>query len=130
MQYAADPVRGFPPQRQCANRITIELDTPIDELLYVSNAVFYQHSYRSFVAQPVAGGHRVGEVFLWRIFRSNGRGDTALCQTSIAVSRIGLGKDQHATMRREIKCSAETGNATADDEKVGLNVQSAILPLA
>ena len=63
VQDPTDPVRRLSSERECARGITIELNTPGHQLFDAGHAFFDQDADRRFLAQAIAGGHRVGEMF-------------------------------------------------------------------
>ena len=95
VQHAAHAVRALAAERRAAPvAIAIERGAPLEQLADVADAVLHEHAHGVFVAQAVAGGHRVGEMLLRRILGADRGGDAALRVAGVALGGIGLGEDR------------------------------------
>ena len=108
VQHAAHAMRALASERGLAGAIAIERGAPVQQLLDVDNAVLDHDPHRVFVAEAIAGRHRVGEMFFGRIFGADGGGDAALRVAGVAFGWIGLGEDGDAAVLGEIDGGAQT----------------------
>jgi 3-dehydroquinate synthase len=118
VQHAANGVRGLTPERGPAARIEIESRAPVDELAHVARTFLDEDAHRRFVAQAVAGARRVGCVQRRRVVVSNRGGNAALRVSGVALGRIGLGENEHASGGSEANRGAQPRNSAADDDEV------------
>ena len=62
VQHAPDAVGAFPRERRRAIRIPIERHAPVDQLAHVPRSFVDQQIDRGLIAQPRAGGKRIGQM--------------------------------------------------------------------
>jgi hypothetical protein len=62
VQHAPDAVRTFPRKCRLASRVAIERHTPLHELAHVPRPFVDQQIHGRLIAQPRAGGKRIGQM--------------------------------------------------------------------
>src|SRR5207249_5528914 len=85
----------------------------------------YHYFHRVAVAEPVAGGERVGDVRLEAILRAPHRGDAALRVAAVALGEPVLGDQHDVPHARALERAGETGDAAAEDQEVALDRHAA-----
>src|SRR5918994_3711579 len=118
MEHAAHGMRAFGGERWLTIGIAIEARAPFGELACVVRTFFAQHTNRAFVAQSVAGSHRVSSVQIGRIVLADRSSDTALRVFGVAFARVGFRDDDDVAGRRELDRGAEPRDSAADDDEV------------
>ena len=89
-------------KRELAVGIAIEARAPLDQLADVARAVLDEHLHGPLVAQPVAGGDRVGGVQRRRIVGADRGGDAALRVAGVALAWLRLGQDRGRGLRAPV----------------------------
>ena len=102
--------RRFAAERGPAVGGEVEPRAPRDQLAHVARPVLHEDADRRFVAQPVAGAHRVLGVQRRAVVVADRRGDAALRVAGVAFGRLGLGEDEHAADRRQADGGAQAGD--------------------
>jgi hypothetical protein len=118
VQNAAHAVGRFTTECGLATGITVEGDSPLDQLPNVPGAVGDEHANGVGQTESVAGGHRIGEVKLGRVVWSNRGGYAALRVVCVAFSGIGFGQDNDLAAVRQSDRGAQPGDAAADDQEI------------
>ena len=117
-QDTASAVRRFASEGKFASGF-VELGAPSDEFLNPCRPLFDQHAHRLLAAQPMTGFERVGQMNSDVVLFAQRDRDTALCMNRTALEGMALGQHQHPTASAEFDSCTQTGDAAADDEKVG-----------
>ena len=132
VQDAARTVGPFDGELGLTIGSAVETRAPLHQLSYVAGAVFDQHADGAFVAETVAGRHRVRRMELRRIAWPDGRRDAPLRVAGVAFPRLGLGEDEDIAGSRELRRRAERSDAAADDDEIRAKLHArpdaAILP--
>src|SRR5918996_6087357 len=118
MKHAAHGMRAFGCERRLTIGIAIEARAPLGELACVARTFFAQHTNGAFVAQSVAGGHRILSVQLGRIVLADRSSDAALRVLGITFARVGFRDDDDVAGRRELDRGAEPRDSAAHDDEV------------
>ncbi|HZW73355.1 MAG TPA: hypothetical protein VFF43_07395, partial [Caldimonas sp.] len=126
VQHPPHAVGGFTAARKLPVGVTIEPRSPVDKLLHVFDAVVDEHTHDRFVAQTVAGFHRVGGVQLGTIVIAERDGDASLRVARVAFGGLGLRQNQYAAHRRQRDRGAQAGDAAADDHEIGRQVHGVL----
>ena len=93
-----------------------------EQLVHVARAVVHEHVDRLRIAETIAGLERVARVELRRVVRTHRGGNTTLCVTGVAFSRIGLREDDDVAGLGERDGGTQTGDAAADDQEIAAYV--------
>ena len=120
---------SFTAQCWMSRGIGVEGGAPLHELPHVARPFANEHVHRLRQTQAVARGERVLRVKIWRVVRADCRSDAALRVAGIALARIGLGQDDDTAGLGERDRRTQTGNPTADHEKIGDDAHVGILSM-
>ena len=122
MQDSADAVRRLETERRTTCLIAIELHTPVDQLLHQAGTVLDERPDRRLVAETVAGRQGVAPVQRRTVIGAHRRGDAALRVAGVALGGRGLGEHEDAAARRQRDRRAQSRDAAADDQEIGVFV--------
>src|SRR5206468_12188763 len=99
----------------------VEVRAQGDEIAHPVRALAYHHLDRVAVAEPVAGGERVGDVRLEAVLRAPHRGDAALRVAAVALGEPVLGDQRDVPGARALERAGEAGDAAAEHQEVALD---------
>ena len=98
MQDAELAVSALAMQVELTFLIPVEVHTPTEQFLNLGRSLGHDFLDGLGVAEPVAGHHRVVDVFLEVIYLKVGHcGDTALCQVGVGLFHLGLAHQGHGS---------------------------------
>ena len=95
VQNTAPAVRPFDGECRTPLGIEIEASPPLDQFPHVTRSILHEDVHRFGVAEPVAGGERIGRVERGRIIRADGRRHAALGVARVAFLWFCLGEDEN-----------------------------------
>ena len=122
MQDSADAVRRLETERRTTRLVAIELHTPVNQLLHQAGTVLDERPDRGLVAETVAGRQGVAPVQRRTVIGAHRGGDAALGVAGVALGGRGLGENEDAAARRQRDRRAQSRDAAADDQKIGVFV--------
>ena len=99
----------------------VEVRAQGDEIAHPVRALAHHHLDRVAVAEPVAGGERVGDVRLEAVLRAPHRGDAALRVAAVALGEPVLGDQRDVPGARALERAGEAGDAAAEHQEVALD---------
>ena len=105
------------PEQQLALGL-VERGAPLDELADVPRRLADDHLDDLAIAQPGAGGERVGDVILEPVVGAQHAGDAALGVVAVGLLELVLGDDQRREPRIDRHRRPQPGDAAADDQHV------------
>ena len=128
VQNSVAAVRAFASESELGSN-SIELRTPVDELLNAVGTFFDEDASGVFVDEAVARVDGVLQVKADLIFIAKRDGDPALRVLRGGFGQLLLREHEHAAGFRESDGSTESGDARADDDEIsfGWDIRQAFL---
>ena len=119
VQDAVAAVRAFARQHQLARCFAIEVRAPAQQFFDAQRTLFHQHPRGLAIHQPIAGVDRVFQMQRDVLIAAHGDGDAALRVVGVRFAQRLLGDHQDPAGPGQPNSGAKSGNARADDEKIG-----------
>ena len=128
VQNSVAAVRAFASERELGSN-SIELRTPVDELLNAVGTFFDEDASGVFVDEAVARVDGVLQVKADLIFIAKRDGDSALRVLRGRFSQLLLREHEHAARFRERDGSTKPRDSSADDDEISFrrNIRQAFL---
>ena len=126
---ARQRVPALPRQLELAVRIAVEGGAESDELVHAGRALVDEHPHGVDVAEPGAGGQRVGQVEVRGVgVAAEHGGHPALRPARGGLLELGLGEDAHphAVQLRGADGGRQPGHAGAQHEQVEIGHQEGL----
>lgn len=106
-----------------------EFDPPVDKTADHRRAFFHNHPYHILVADACTGNQRVFHMGIKGIILGRYGGDTALGIIGSRFRYVPFGDYGDLAMGRCLKGKGQTGNATADYQKIIFKFHANLLPV-
>ena len=112
-------VSSFAVQVKFAFLVFVEVHAPFDQFFNLRRRFAHYFFYCATVADPVAGNHRIFNVFVEIIHQQVGDGrHSSLCEVRIGFFQPAFTDKSNFTFVRHFERKTHTGNSGADNEEI------------
>lgn len=117
VQNAVSAVRAFPSKGELRAQ-TVEICAPLDQFFNSLRRILNQSLGSFNIAEPIAGVEGILQMQAYFVFIAQRGGDAALCELRVGIGHLALGKNRHASRRRQLNGGAQAGHSRPDNQEI------------